>query len=78
MILQVPVDCAVTSPAASTVAIAVLELDQVPPVSPFEVYNVDPPLQIGEAPESTPALASGLMVIDFEDETGAAQPLVTV
>jgi hypothetical protein len=42
------------------------------------VYKVDPPLQIGEAPESTPALASGLMVIDFEDETGAAQPLVTV
>ena len=68
-----------TSPVlALTVAKAVFELDQVPPASPLEVYVVVPPIHNGEVPETVPALAFGLTVTDFCEETGALQPALTV
>ena len=79
MILQVPGATAVTKPEdAFTVANAVFELDHVPPASPLEVYVVVAPMHNGEVPVIVPALAFGLIVIDFVAETGALHPAVTV
>ncbi|MDL2145507.1 hypothetical protein QQY79_23545 [Flavobacterium tructae] len=46
MIVAVPVAFPVTTPEASTVAIAVSLLDQLPPVVPFDVNVVVPATQI--------------------------------
>jgi hypothetical protein len=79
MILQLPAAAAVTNPVLGlTVANAVLELDQVPPVFPFAVNVLVVPVQSGLVPEILPAEALGLMVIDFVEETGPLQPAVTV
>ena len=58
----VPAVIAVTTPDAFTVAIEVLELLQLPPVSPLLLYCAVAPIQSGVLPLTVPALTFGVTV----------------
>ena len=76
MILQLPASTVVTSPVVGlTLANAVLELDQVPPVVPVELYVAVPLRHNGEVPLITPALTFGLTVKVLNADTGPPQPV---
>ena len=59
-----------------TVATPVLLLPHDPPASPLLEYVIPgAPIQIGEVPDTVPALASGLTVKSFVAGAGALQPV---
>jgi len=79
VIIVVPADIPVTSPvAALTVALVVLELFQVPPMSPpILVKKIEEPVHTDVGPSMIPAFGTGLTVT-VKDATFVPQPVVTV